>query len=154
WSPDGQQIAFDARVTGSSDIYVVSADGGSPRQLTTEPSADITPAWSKDGRWIFFASDRDGDWQIWGVPAAGGKAVQVTRNGGRTPLAAMGGFLYYARNGGIFNDAKNEPGVWKVSLEGGEETRVFDRGVAGQLLVTREGIYFVNDATEAQEISF
>jgi len=41
-----------------------------------------------------------------------------------------------------------------VSLEGGEETRVFDRGVAGQLFVTQEGIYFVTDATEAQEISF
>ena len=154
WSPDGQQIAFDARVTGSSDIYVVSVDGGSPRRLTTEPSADITPAWSKDGRWVFFGSDRDGDWQIWKVPAVGGRAVQVTKNGGINPLAATDGFLYYSRNGGVIG-AKNEPGVWKVPFDGGEETRVFDRGCGCQLLVTEQGVYFVNgDVKPGSEISF
>src|SRR5260370_2561123 len=35
WSPDGKRIAFSARKTSADwKIYVVSADGGSPEQLT------------------------------------------------------------------------------------------------------------------------
>src|SRR5439155_22580716 len=50
WSPDGRWIAFDSRSddpnrAGNPDIYVISADGGQPRRLTTEPSEDVAPSW-------------------------------------------------------------------------------------------------------------
>ncbi|MFN7927156.1 MAG: LpqB family beta-propeller domain-containing protein [Blastocatellia bacterium] len=86
WSPDGRQIAFDSRAIsdGDTDIYVISAEGGKPRRLTTEPSRESRPSWSRDGAWSYFSSDRDnsGLRQIWKLPVAGGQAVQVTKNGG------------------------------------------------------------------------
>ena len=36
WSPDGKQIAFDGYAGGSSDIYVVPADGGKPSRVTSD----------------------------------------------------------------------------------------------------------------------
>jgi hypothetical protein len=40
WSPDGQQIAFDSRPDGNSDVFVVPAAGGPVRQLTKTPAED------------------------------------------------------------------------------------------------------------------
>src|SRR5713226_1663671 len=109
-----------------------------------EPSSDITPVWSKDGRWIFFGSDRTGDWQIWKSPAQGGKAIQVTKDAGYAVLAATDGFTYYTRASGVTAKKSNEPGVWKVPIDGGEEIRVFDQEVRpSALFVSEDGIYFI-----------
>lgn len=42
WSPDSRYISFDTRVRGNADIFVINAEGGKPRALTTEPSDDVT----------------------------------------------------------------------------------------------------------------
>jgi Tol biopolymer transport system component len=60
WSPDGQQIIFDAgsdfEVTRRHDhkLYVINADGSGLRQITSGDVNDIDPAWSPDGQWISF----------------------------------------------------------------------------------------------------
>ena len=45
WSPDGRRIAFTSDRTGRPQIWVMDADGGSPRQLTSERYCD-RPSWS------------------------------------------------------------------------------------------------------------
>ncbi len=46
WSPDSKRIAYIALREGSSDLYVIDADGsGAPRRLTTNHSVDTSPAW-------------------------------------------------------------------------------------------------------------
>ena len=51
-------------------------------QLTSDPGADIQPAYSPDGAWVAFASNRGGDWGIWTVSSSGGQPVQVTSSPG------------------------------------------------------------------------
>jgi Tol biopolymer transport system component len=139
WSPDGRLIAFDSDVEGNSDIYVVSGEGGRVWRLTADPAGDVAPSWSRDGRWIYFGSDRSGSLQIWKMPADGGDARQVTRQGGFEGFESPeGAFFYYAKG-------QNVPGIWRVPVEGGEETLVLDHHGAGYWrywAVVAEGIYF------------
>jgi Tol biopolymer transport system component len=67
WSPDGKLIAYvngnlswlySANVAGSS-IWIVDADGGEPRRVTTEDHLNVSPTWL-DARHLLFVSNRDG----------------------------------------------------------------------------------------------
>ncbi len=59
WSPDGTKIAFASGRSGSSDVYVMNADGTGTRRLTSTGQNDTHPTWSSSGQRIAFA--RDGD---------------------------------------------------------------------------------------------
>ncbi len=70
WSPDGKQIAFRSAKyfrwdnLFHSDIWVIDADGGNPRNLTNHHAQDTSPDWSPDGTQIAFHSDRNRDWEF------------------------------------------------------------------------------------------
>ena len=83
-SPHGKHVVFVVRTTdlqenkGSTDLWLVQADGTRPRQLTSDPAGDNNPRWSPDGKQVFFISDRCGTSQVWKISLGGGKAEQVT----------------------------------------------------------------------------
>lgn len=85
-SPDGGQVAYvttEASKAGdfpSSTIWIVSAEGGPSRRLTTSEAADGAPRWSPDGASIAFLSDRlkRGTSQVYVVALSGGEAVRLT----------------------------------------------------------------------------
>jgi Tol biopolymer transport system component/DNA-binding winged helix-turn-helix (wHTH) protein len=53
WSPDGKQIAFMGRKSNTSwRAYLVSPNGGSPRDLVPGAEAGVDPSWSPDGESI------------------------------------------------------------------------------------------------------
>jgi Tol biopolymer transport system component len=55
WSPGGTQIAFMSWRTGSTEIWVMNADGTDQRRLTeTEIGDSIDPRWSPDGTKIAY----------------------------------------------------------------------------------------------------
>ena len=58
FSPDGKQIAFSAQYGGNTDVYVIPADGGSPKRLTWHPGADVVQGWTNEGN-VMFRSTRD-----------------------------------------------------------------------------------------------
>ncbi|WP_034474776.1 S9 family peptidase [Aestuariibacter salexigens] len=76
--------------TGYSHLFVIPAEGGTARQIT---SGDFhhrgTPAWSKDGGALYFAANRNEDWEyafrnseIYRVDLGSGEIIALTdRNG-------------------------------------------------------------------------
>lgn len=57
WSPNGKQIVFMARIPGKGwKAYLVSAEGGSPQQLTQGERSELDPGWSPDGNSLVFWS--------------------------------------------------------------------------------------------------
>jgi Tol biopolymer transport system component len=116
------QIAFDAADIKGAHIYVIPADGGAPRRLTSGSGENVVPSWSRDGKFVFFASNRSGNFQIWKCRAETGEtrsspAAQVTRGGGfRAFESADGSYLYFAKGRG-------KPGLWRRGLLGNPEAK-------------------------------
>ncbi len=81
WSPDGKSIAFVSNMSGRNNLWLVSADGGFPVQLTVSDQRQSAPAWSPDGKWIAYQSDYNGDelWDIFLVSPKTGKIVNLTQ---------------------------------------------------------------------------
>src|SRR5262249_9100902 len=59
-------------------IYLISIDGGEPRQLTNDKRSSNSPRWSPDGKKIAFISARDGQSQIWTIDVASGDLKKVS----------------------------------------------------------------------------
>jgi dipeptidyl aminopeptidase/acylaminoacyl peptidase len=56
WSPDGKWLAFESNRDGDFQVYVIAADGGEARKLTTIATEANQPVWSPDGKHIAFIS--------------------------------------------------------------------------------------------------
>src|SRR5208283_4052819 len=59
FSPDGQWIAFTGEYDGKLNVYVISANGGTPRRVTFHAGPDIVTGWTPEGKNILFASPRE-----------------------------------------------------------------------------------------------
>ena len=64
-----------------SDLYVVNADGGGERRLTSGPGNSLSPRWSPDGKSIAFERLRGNSSQVFTVHADGTGERQLTREG-------------------------------------------------------------------------
>lgn len=140
WSPNGRYIAFEFHPNEHSEISIVEVPGGVPHLVPTIPGADnLSPSWSRDGKWLYFASKTGTDaFQIWKIPVQGGAAVQLTRHGGISAVESTDGrYLYYSKF--------EEGGVWRMPVQGRDETQVLDIGGDGwpNWALSSEGIYFL-----------
>lgn len=85
-SPDGKTVIYNVRTfntqenKGQSDIYVVPADGGTPKPLIATSADEGSARWRPDGKVIgFIANDDAGNSQLWEVNADGSNRRQVTK---------------------------------------------------------------------------
>jgi Tol biopolymer transport system component len=79
WSPNRCWIAFVRfNKGGEDDIFIMSADGKSIRQLTNDPGRDTFPDWSPDGTKISFISNRFGSRNLFVMDANGENVQQLT----------------------------------------------------------------------------
>jgi hypothetical protein len=85
YSPDGTSIAY-ARWDGQNskgpnyDIWVLSLNGTSERQVTDTATDEMYPSYSPDGTTIVYSSNDGQDEEIYAVPAGGGAPIQLTDN--------------------------------------------------------------------------
>src|SRR5688500_3887004 len=155
FSPDGRWIAFTGEYTGSRQVFVISIDGGTPRQLTFYNDVGALPPrggidnrildWTPDGKNILFLPHRV-PWsermaRPYIVPAAGGM---------ETPLAITeGGGGMYSPDGTklVYTPIEREFRTWKRYRGGrAQDVWTYDlvRNTAEQLTDT--------DATENQPL--
>jgi Tol biopolymer transport system component len=78
WSPDGAQIAYEGRIDGNNDIFVMDAEGSSVTRLTQHEANDFRPTWSPDGTQIAFYSKREGTYDLFLMDGDGSNLTRLT----------------------------------------------------------------------------
>ncbi|HEY7442865.1 MAG TPA: hypothetical protein VH701_10635, partial [Vicinamibacterales bacterium] len=84
-SPDGKRVALSMRRSGSSRVYLLSADGAELQPLTDAIDAEGAAAWSPDGQWIATSgksSDKPG---LFKISVEGGTPVQLVSGAALNP---------------------------------------------------------------------
>ena len=78
-SPDGRTVVLSRRVSGNTDVWLISTVQGIPRRFTFDAATDQNPAWSPDGSRIFFQSARKGGgfYDLYQKPVTGAGAEEV-----------------------------------------------------------------------------
>jgi Tol biopolymer transport system component len=144
WSPDGQYLAFESAYQHFWQLYTVQVPGGEPHLMGTLAGNNGTPNWSRDGQWIYFYSEQR-QYQIWKVPSKGGTPVQVTKDGGVYGIESEDERSLY------YTGKPNQAGIWRMSLDGGDETHVLDEPLSWyNWVLTRTGIYFIDEGVQPE----
>ena len=155
---------------GYRHVFIVSSDGGAPRQLTfgdVDDGGDIS--WSPDGRSVVFASDRESGWQhradkadVWRVSVADGAMTKLLAWDGpaRAPQVSPDGskiaFVGYHDQHKPYQDTR----VFVFDVNGGAPravTESLDRGI-GEARWSADGrslyaLYTDRDTTRVGRIS-
>lgn len=84
WSPDGTKLA----VTHKENIWIASAEGGEPAQITIGSEEKRWPVWSPDGEMIAYTEYRSGkEPALMVIPASGGEEKEIS----------IGNFTYWRK---------------------------------------------------------
>ncbi|MGH9349004.1 MAG: amidohydrolase family protein [Vicinamibacterales bacterium] len=160
-SPDGSTIVYSAlgrlyakRLQGAPSTALVASPStalgpGAPMQLTRDDRLEFAPAFSRDGAWIAYATWSDAEkGRIRIMRADGAEARDVVATPGhytKPSFSPDGQSLVYRSTGPDairgFTHAVN-PGLFIVSLQGGEPLRLRDDARDPQFDHTGERIYF------------
>ena len=78
WSPDGKRVAYSSYLGGQwHQLWLMTADGGDPFQLTYEQGDATAPRWSPDGKHIAYISNEHGNTELRVLAIPGGRRQTV-----------------------------------------------------------------------------
>jgi dipeptidyl aminopeptidase/acylaminoacyl peptidase len=157
WSPDGTWLAYLSNRTGYNHVWVVSAGGGEPKELTKGSFVDYDPSWAPAGDRIMFVSSRAGDLEdrhVWAVNVAGGEPVRLSGDGFcvRPSWSRDGSRIAY-----LSSSATEPPDiVVQEARAGARATRLTesrpDPGVTAQFVEPRTVIYSSRDGMQVRGV--
>jgi len=120
----GGDVAISRTVDGNTDIYLVPANGGVARRLTTDPALDQFPSWSPDGKSLLVTRTTSMDPEqsdIYRIDIATGAETRLTSGGGRHAGAVMspdGTRIAYDRS-------PSDPGFHVMAADGSNDALAY-----------------------------
>ena len=120
-SPNGKEVLFNSKRSGTTNVWKIPIEGGSPKQLTFDNEMAGFACWSPDGKLIGLQLKRGGETNIGIMPSDGGPVTQLTFDKGQSWLSGFspdGDKLVFAGfREGVWN-------IWWVSRSNKEEKRI------------------------------
>jgi dipeptidyl aminopeptidase/acylaminoacyl peptidase len=112
WAPDGRRIAF-----AEDDLFVVNADGGTPRRLTTLAGPESAPAWSPNGRRIAFVAAEAGPTDLYVLDVGSRGVLRLTNDPANV---ASPRWTADGRSITFVGDRSGTASLWRIPAAGGE----------------------------------
>lgn len=149
-------------------VFVIPADGGTPRQLTNGDYNYSAPSFSADGQWIAFSSYRAPDAemafrksQIYAANVATGEIRQLTHRAGTNgnPVYSPDGrSIAYLAADSVDHSAWAESKLWLMSSDGSNPrllSGTLDRPISGLMWAADgSGVYFNVDNEGSRNLYF
>lgn len=111
FSPDGRQIAFISDRTGNSQVHIMPASGGVPRQVTHDSNRKMLLGFTADGSELLIAQATDRGWsytesgRIFTIPVetGGPKRMLFDAGGSDAALSPDGSKVLFTRGRAAWN---------------------------------------------------
>lgn len=144
-SPDASTIVFSYE----SDLWKVSAEGGTAVRLTGMDGEESGSSISPDGKWVAFTSNQYGNDDIYIMPLEGGPIKQLTFHQAADQVESWG---WDSKEIHFRSDRYNRTSVYTVNIEGGTPERLFGHyhnTVHNLVAHPTEDIYYFNESWES-----
>jgi len=153
---------------GYRHVFVIPADGGTPRQITNGDWNYSAPAFSGDGKWILFSALREPDGEnafrrshIYAANVDGGEIRQLTRGNGSNngpQVSPDGRFIAYLHSDSVDHSAWAPSDLWIMNADGSNARAVsgtLDRPISGLVWAAdNSGLFFNVESEGAKNLYF
>jgi TolB protein len=135
WSPNGKRIAYTGYDGHDSEIFTISATGGSRFNVTDNKTDDLWPTYSPDGKKLAYVAHRGigqtfvGDSEIYTINVGGGGRAKVTNDNRmeyEPDYSPNGKRIAYASSGLKTSDYN----IFTINVGGGGKVKVTNTGFA------------------------
>ncbi|MFW6413271.1 MAG: Tol-Pal system beta propeller repeat protein TolB [Oceanicaulis sp.] len=131
YSPEGDRVVFSSSRSGSSQLYVMNADGTDPVRISFGEGRYMTPVWSPRGDLVAFTKQHQGRFMLGVVEADGSGEERILYDGYFVDTPAWspnGRVLLFTR--GDSNPNGTRYSIWSVDLAGFNLRRLPTQGAA------------------------
>jgi dipeptidyl aminopeptidase/acylaminoacyl peptidase len=149
-------------------IFVIPADGGTPRQITNGDWSHTGPSFSADGKWIAFSSNRSPDAEmafrtsyVYAANVETGEIRQITRMSGTSgspTFSPDGKTIAFMHADSVDHSAWAESRLWMMNADGSNAHAVsgtLDRPISGVTWAEDgSGVYFGVESEGSKNLYF